>query len=306
MRSTHTNTHTPKHTSQEWRGAAKTRVQGHTPTPHAAARSGGVHAERAQKHTHTSKTQPGVAGRRQNPSLSTHIHTGRCSQEWRGTSGARTETHTHPNSQARSGGAQPKPEPKDTHPRHTPQPGVAGYKRSAQTNTHKPQYPSQGWQGAAETRSQGHKLTPHAPARDGGVQAERTQTHTHPNTQARSGGVQPKPELRHPHPRCTPQPGVAGYKRGAHTNTHRPQQSSQEWRHAVKTPDQAQTPTRHTRARNCGVQAEHAHNHTRPKAPARNGGVQAKTRAQPHRPQTPARNGGAKPKPVPKHTHHRP
>ena len=80
-------------------------------------------------------------------------HTTNRSQEWRGTSGARTQAHTHPDTPARSGGAQPKPEPKRTHLHRTPQPGVAGYKRSAHTNTHKPQHPSQEWRGAAETRA---------------------------------------------------------------------------------------------------------------------------------------------------------
>ena len=58
-----TSTHTAQHPSQEWRGAAKTRAQAHTPTPHTQARSGGVQAERAHEHTHTPTPQPGVAGR---------------------------------------------------------------------------------------------------------------------------------------------------------------------------------------------------------------------------------------------------
>ena len=52
-------------------------------------------------------------------------------------------SNLEPNTPARSGGAQPKPEPKHTHTRRTPQPGVAGYKRSAHTNTHTFQHPSQ-------------------------------------------------------------------------------------------------------------------------------------------------------------------
>ena len=68
------------------------------------------------------KPQPGVAGYKR---------------------GAHTGTHTHPDSPARSGGAQPKPEPQHTHSHSKPQPGVARYKRSAHTNTHKPQHPSQ-------------------------------------------------------------------------------------------------------------------------------------------------------------------
>ena len=47
----------------------------------------------------------------------------------------------------------PKTGPKHRHSHRTPQPGVAGYKRSAHANTHTPHHPSQEWQGAAETRA---------------------------------------------------------------------------------------------------------------------------------------------------------
>ena len=66
-------------------------------------------------------------------------------------SGARTQTHTHPNSPARSGGAQPKRKPKHTQPHRKAKPGIAGYKRSAHKNTHTPQHPGQEWQGASKT-----------------------------------------------------------------------------------------------------------------------------------------------------------
>ena len=125
--------HTSRH--QEWRGAAETRAQTHTPTACIQARSGGVQAERPHQHT------PEVAGCSRNPSPNTHTHGAHRSQEWRGASGAPTPAH------ARSGGVQPKPEPKHTHPRRAPQPGVAGCKRSAHTST------CQEWRGAAETRA---------------------------------------------------------------------------------------------------------------------------------------------------------
>ena len=79
--SAHTKTHTPQHPSQEWRGAAKTRAQAHTPTPHTPARSCGVQAERAHKHTHTPTPPPGVAGRSRNRSHKTHTHTAQPTQE---------------------------------------------------------------------------------------------------------------------------------------------------------------------------------------------------------------------------------
>ena len=85
-----------------------------------------MQAERPHEHTHSQTHQPGVAGRSRNPSPKTYTHTAHPSQEWQGASGALTLAHTQPNSPARSGGAQPKPEPKHTHPSRTPQPGEAG------------------------------------------------------------------------------------------------------------------------------------------------------------------------------------
>ena len=186
-----------------------------------------------------------MAGRRRIPGRSTHTHATHPSQEWRGTSGARTQTHTHPNTLARTGGAQPKPEPKHTHPPCTAQPAVAGYKRRAHTNTHRPQHPSQEWQGAAEARAQAHPATSHTPAMSGVVQAERTHTPT-PHTPARSGGVQAERAHEHTH---TPmaQSGVAKLNRNPGPR--------------------ATTPTLHTPARSGRVQAERTHNHTHTPTP---------------------------------------
>ena len=149
--SKHTSTHTPQHPSQEWRGAAETGAQAHTPKPHTPARRGGVKKEHAHQQTHTPTPELGVAGRSRNPSRNTHTHTAHPSQKWQGTTEASTRAHTHPNAPARSGGAQPKHEPKHTHPQGAPQPGVAGWKRSAHTSTHTAQHPSQEWRRAAET-----------------------------------------------------------------------------------------------------------------------------------------------------------
>ena len=177
----------------------------------------------------------------------------------------RPHQHTHrPNTPARSGGAQPKPEPKHTHPHRAPQPGVAGCKRSAHTSTHTPQHPNQERRGAAETRAQTHTPTPRTRARSGWVIGARTRAHTHPNTPARSGGAQPKPEPRHTHPHRAPQPGVAGCKRSAHTSTHRAQHPSQEWWGAAKTRARAHTPSGHTPARSGWAQPKPEPTHTHP------------------------------------------
>ena len=82
----HTSTKTPQHSSQEWRGAAETRDETHTPTARTPARSGGVQGGHAHEHTHTPTPQPGVAGRSRYPSPNPHIHGAHPSQEWRGAS----------------------------------------------------------------------------------------------------------------------------------------------------------------------------------------------------------------------------
>ena len=175
----HTNTHTPQHPCQEWRGAAETRAQARTPTAHISARSGEVEKKRAHKHTHTPTREPGVPERSRNPSQNTHTHAADPGQEWRRTSGARTQTHTHPNTPTRSSGAHLKMEPKHIQRHRTSQPGVGGYKRSAHTSTHTPQHPSQEWRSAAATRAQAHTAKRDTPARSGGGQTERAHKHTH-------------------------------------------------------------------------------------------------------------------------------
>ena len=102
-----------------------------------------MQAERAHEHTHSPTGQPGLAGRSQNLSPSTHNQAAHPRQERRGTGGARTPAHTHPNTPAGTGGAQPKPGPKHTHPHRTPKPRVAGYKGGTHTSTQTPQHPSQ-------------------------------------------------------------------------------------------------------------------------------------------------------------------
>ena len=75
----------PTQPSQEWRGAAKTRARAHTPTSHTPARSGGLQAERAHKHAYPNT--PARRGGWQPKPEPKHTHP---SQEWRGTSRART------------------------------------------------------------------------------------------------------------------------------------------------------------------------------------------------------------------------
>ena len=168
--------------------------------------------------------------RSRNRSISTHTHIQFPSQGSRGTNGALTETHTHTNIPARTGGAQPKPVPKKKYPQQTPQGGLAAYRRSADTDTHTPQNSSQKLQGAAESRAQAHTPTPHTPARIGRVHAERadkhrntqttetgtarrsrnaspsTHTHTAHHSQGWRGTGRVRTQTQHP----TPKPGMAG------------------------------------------------------------------------------------------------
>ena len=269
-RSAHTSTHGAQHPSKEWRGAAETGAQTHTPTARTSARSSRVQADRPHQHTHTPTPQPRVAGCSRNPSQNTHTHGAHPSLEWRGASGAPTPAHTPPNTPGRSGAAQPKPEPKHTHPGCAPQPRVAWRKRGAHTSTHTAQLPSQEWRGAAETRAQTHTATARTPARSGGLQAERPHQHTHSQewlrvaetgaqahtpmarTPARSGGVQAERPHQHTHS-PTAQPGVAGCSRNPSPDTHtRSAHPSQEWQGASGAPTPAHTQP-NTQARSGGV-----------------------------------------------------
>ena len=221
------------------------------------------------------------------PNLTAHP-----SREWRGTNGARTRTHTHPNNLAGDGGAQPKPEPKHTHPRRTPKPGVAGHRRSEHKNTHTPT-PQPGEARRSRNPSpRTHTRTVH-PSQEWRVTGEaRTQTHTHPNTPARSGGAQPKPEFRHTHPCRRPQPGVAGYmagyKRSEHTNMHTPPPQPGGVRRSRDPSPSTKTHTAQPSQEWRATSGAHTQAHTHP--------------------DTPARSGRAEPKPEPKHTrpHHTP
>ena len=95
-------------------------------------------------------------------------------------------------------------EPRAQHARpHTaPQPGKAGNKRGARTNTHP--------RTATPTRRC------RRPRGAGG------RAHTHPNTPPRRGGAQPKPKPQHACPHRTPEPETAGCRRSAHATTHVP------------------------------------------------------------------------------------
>ena len=179
--SAHTNTPTPQHPSREWRVAAKTGAKAHGPAPHTPARSCRAQAERAHKHAYP-HTPARTGGAQPKPEPKQTPTGAQPNQEWRGTGGARTQTHTQPNNPANIGGAQSKPEPTRTHTHRTPQPGVAGYKRSLHMSAHTPQQPSKRGRGAAETRTRAHTPTPHTPARSGGVQAERARMRTHTAT----------------------------------------------------------------------------------------------------------------------------
>ena len=187
-----TQTPTPQH-----------RVAGHnrdaspstTPRPHTPARSGGVQAEHAHKPTHTQAPEPGVAGCSRNPSRSTHTQAAHPSQEWRGASRARTQAYTHPDSPARSGRAQQKPEAEHTHQLSTPKPGVAAYKRNRHISTHRAPTPQPGVAGCSrnpnptttqtQTQAPGNSRKPsvYSP----GTEAARAMQVTRPNEIRRPG-----------------------------------------------------------------------------------------------------------------------
>ena len=141
----------------------------------------------------------------------------------------------------------------------------------ARTQTHTTQQPSREGRGAAKTRAQQHAPTPDTPARNAGVQAERTHKDGHPNTRARNGGARSKPKPKHAHQHHRPHRGVAGYRLSMHTNTHTP---TPQPGLAGCTPEPDPTQTHHkTLARIGGIQAERANKHTHPNIRARIGGL---------------------------------
>ena len=120
-----------------------------------------------------------------------HQGTTNLSQEWQAASRGCTLYHTPKYSQSRSGGAQPKPEPKHTHPYRTPQPGVGGYERSVHKTTQTYQQPSHDWWGSAKTRAEAHTHKAH-PLVAGYQRTANTYTHTpqHPSHESHGAAEQ--------------------------------------------------------------------------------------------------------------------
>ena len=84
------------------RTTAQEQVPGNIqPTRHTPKRGMAGYKQMEHTDTHTPTPQPGVAGRSRNSSPSTHKDAARPSQERRGTRGACTQTHLHPNTPAR-------------------------------------------------------------------------------------------------------------------------------------------------------------------------------------------------------------
>ena len=149
-RGAHTNTHTPQHPSQGWRGTAAMQAKAHTPAPHHQPGGAGDHAGRAHKHTHTPTPPLGVAGHSRNPNPSTHAHTAHQSRERRGTGGACTQPRTpqKPNQEWWAAGRNPSPTANTANP--------SLEKRGETTNrtqTHPPKTPARAG-GVTETQSQ--------------------------------------------------------------------------------------------------------------------------------------------------------
>ena len=98
-----TQRHTPQSSRQEWPGAAETRAQAHTPTPHIPTRTGRVQEEIAQKDPHPSQEWRGEA--------EMQTHTTHPIYESLGAAETRAQTHA-PQAPGRIGGVIAKPRPK--------------------------------------------------------------------------------------------------------------------------------------------------------------------------------------------------
>ena len=168
-RSLHTSTHTPRHPSQEWRGAAET----HARTAHPSQEWWGTSGARTRTPYHPCQEWQGAA----EAGAEAHPSTPRTPARSGGAEAERAHKQAHPNSPARRGGAQPKSGPKHIHPHRTPQPGVAGYKRSAHMHT---PTPHPGVAGRSRSRSPSVPTwTAHSSQAWQGTIKARTRTHTH-------------------------------------------------------------------------------------------------------------------------------
>ena len=63
----------PKNPSRQWQGAAETKTQVNTPTPHTPVGTGGVQAERPHKDT-CLNTPAGIGGVKAKTRTDTHTH----------------------------------------------------------------------------------------------------------------------------------------------------------------------------------------------------------------------------------------
>ena len=104
-------------------------------------------------------------------------------------------------------------------PDSTPEPGKAGNKRGAGTNTHTSRRPSQEWRGVAPTT---HPRTAAPTKRCRRPRGTGTRAHTHPKNPPRTGGAHPKSRPENTRPHRTPEPGTAGCRQSAHATTHVP------------------------------------------------------------------------------------
>ena len=221
--------------------------------------------------------------------------------------------------QTKGGGGKTRPR---QHP-HTPKPLAAPQGVMGNRLAPPPKTESQENQRADENPTHTHT---HHPARNGGVQAGHTHKRTKTPTPCQEWHGTAETRAQHTRPHRTSEPGMAGYKGGAHPNTHTPQHPSQEWRGAAATQAQANTPAPHPRPGGERDWAGQAHKHTHAPTPhlrvagrsrnpspsthtltahpSRERRVTGRARTQPRTPQKPQpRMVGCRPKPKPNCKH---
>ena len=147
---------------------------------------GGPTGERKRK-TKKTQQQP-VVGRSRNPSPNTHTHTAHPSQEWRRTSGAHTEAHTHPNNPA----------------------------RSALYSLHFWHAPSTKLFEKFENKIENLSVFQKTNSKIFVIETRIKIFHSHFSQNLSCKSLEPK----HTHSHRTHEPGMAGYRWSAHTNTH--------------------------------------------------------------------------------------
>ena len=175
----------------------------HTPTDQQNERgTAKTRAQHARQHT---APQPGKGGNKRGTRTNTHPRTATPTRKCRRPRRTGARAHTHPNIPPRRDEVQPKPKPQHARPHRTPEPEMAGGKRSPHATTHVP-YADRNLSPTTNTTNSRQKRDnttnraethpPKTPARTCGVNKTHTQPQPGPKHKRRTTVGNPVPTAR--------------------------------------------------------------------------------------------------------------